>query len=119
MGKTIEQMLADGVSPAEIHKMVDTELQKKREKDAAARKKELEARAAKEKAERKAKNIEVAKEIAAETLVAYLIEADAITKEDAADMRAIIKQSLVELADDLKRDQAMIKFLKKMGLLEQ
>lgn len=100
MGKTIAEMLADGVSAAEIHKMVDTELQKKKDAEAAAKKKAAETKAAREKMNK-------AKQLAAIAVVDYLVYAEAITIEDSVVLCRIVEKTLADMAEDMKSAKKM------------
>ena len=107
MGKTIEQMLADGVSPAEIHKMVDTELQKKKDAEAAAKKKAAEAKVAEAKMNK-------SKQLAAIAVVDYLVNAEAITIEESVELCRIVERALAEIAEDIKNTRKMNDFRKSI-----
>lgn len=114
MGKTIEEMLADGVHPTEIHRMVEAEVQKQKEKDAAARK-ALEEQRKKDAAEAKRKAmIEESKRAAAEATLMYLCTAGAIDLGMVEEQMPMVMECLDDLATHLIADRKMLDLVKRV-----
>lgn len=114
MGKTIEEMLADGVHPTEIHRMIEAEVQKKKEREAAARREKEEQRQ-KDAAEAKRKAmIEESKRAAAEATLMYLCAVGAIDLEMVEEHIPMVMECLDDLADHLIADRKMLDLVKRV-----
>ena len=119
MGRTIEQMIADGVTAAEIHKEVER-LTKEREKKIA----EAQAKAAEEEAKRKQKQAErekkmlhrqEARETAALAIINWLLAEDLITEEEAnREYLNELKTMLNEGAFKLRQEKKIVDLIKKL-----
>ena len=119
MGKTIEQMIADGMTAAEIHKEVER-LTKEREKkiaEAQAKAAAEEAKKKQEQAEKEAKRLyrQEAREKATLAVVNWLIAEELITAEE-VDREYIneINAMLSEAAFTIRQEKQIVDLMKKL-----
>ena len=119
MGKTIEQMIADGMTAAEIHKVVE-KLTKEREKkiaEAQAKAAEEEAKKKREQAEQEAQRLhrQEAREKATIAIINWMIAEDLITVDE-ADREYINELSamLGEIASEIRQEKKIVDLMKKL-----
>lgn len=119
MGRTIEQMIADGMTAAEIHKVVE-KLTKEREKkiaEAQAKAAEEEAKKKREQAEKEAKRLhrQEAREKATIAIINWMIAEDLMTVDE-ADRERINELNIMlgEYAFTMRQEKQFVDFMKKL-----
>lgn len=119
MGKTIEQMIADGMTAADIHKEVE-KLTKEREKkiaEAQAKAAEEEAKKKREQAEKEAKRLhrQEAREKATIATVNWMLAEGLITEEEAdRDFINEINAMLSEIAFATRQEKQIVDLMKRI-----
>lgn len=119
MGRTIEQMITDGMTAAEIHKEVE-KLTKEREKkiaEAQAKAAEAEAKMKREQEEREAKRLhrQEAREKAALATVNWMLAEGLITEEEAdRDFINSIYATLSGIAFEAKQEKMIAELMKRI-----